>query len=314
MLKPVYALVGTDLFLHIEAIRQLLAQAPENCQRVDFDGETASAIDVTDELRSFAMFSPTKLVIVRNAEELISRFRENLEKYVAKPAAHAVLVLRCSSLPANQRIYKLIAACGQIIDCNPPKDLARWIMDRARAAHDMRMGPAEAQLLAEMIGPDLGRLDNELARLALQCDGKPDAADISRTVVFQREQEMWELTNEVQAGNIEKALQRWRQLLESDPSTEFRAFTWLTMWLEKARRAIAMRRRGLSESDIAGQLRIWPVSRRQEFFRTVSALGEEKVRQLISLLAELDYRSKSGLGTMADNVTSFLLAFGRMRN
>lgn len=311
MLKPVYALVGGDLFLHLQGVKDIAAQAPADHQRADFDGETASAAEVIDELRSFAMFSTTKLVVVRNADDLITRFRDALENYVAKPAAHSVLVLRCGSLPSNQRIYKLIAASGRIIDCNPPRDLPRWIMDRARTAHNMQIGDVEARLLAEMIGSDLGRLDNELARLALQYDGKPQAADISRSVVFQREQEMWEMTNEVHAGNVAAALKRWRQLLDADPSAEFRAFTWLTMWLEKARRAMVMRGRGRSDNDIAAELKIWPASRRPDFFRTVNALGEQNIARLIALLAELDLRSKSGLGTMADNVTSFLLTLAR---
>ena len=44
-------------------------------------------------------------------------------------------------------------------------------------------------------------MDNELAKLALQSDdGKITAEQIATSVAFQREQEMWHMTNELAAG------------------------------------------------------------------------------------------------------------------
>ena len=54
-----------------------------------------------DELRSFAMFGGAKLVVVRDADEFIGRYREPLEDYAAKPADSGTLVLRLASLPKN---------------------------------------------------------------------------------------------------------------------------------------------------------------------------------------------------------------------
>src|SRR6476620_11902269 len=120
--KPVYALVGPDSFLQLEKLREILSLMPKDVQRVDADGERAELADVLDELRSFAMFGGAKLVVVRDADEFISRFREQLEDYVANPSPSGTLVLRLNSLPANQRIYKAIAKTGKIEDCNAPKD------------------------------------------------------------------------------------------------------------------------------------------------------------------------------------------------
>ncbi len=127
--KPVYALVGSDALLQQEALREIVAQMPADVQRIDADGETAALADVLDELRSFAMFGSAKIVAVRNADEFVSRFREQLEDYVARPSDSATLVLRFSSLPSNQRIHKAITKTGQIIPCQPPKE--RQGLDRA---------------------------------------------------------------------------------------------------------------------------------------------------------------------------------------
>src|SRR2546423_65173 len=134
-IKLVYALVGSDSFLQLQRLAEIIQRAPEGSQRIDIDGERAELATVLDELRSFAMFGGGKVVVVQNADAFITRFREQLEEYVAHPSDSATLVLRLGSLPSNQRIYKAIAKTGQIETCEPPKDLARWITDRAKSAH-----------------------------------------------------------------------------------------------------------------------------------------------------------------------------------
>src|SRR5215203_1372016 len=135
MPKPVYALVGSDAFSQTQRLREIMAQLPPDAQRSDVDGERAELADVLDELRSFAMFGGGKVVVVRNGGDFITRFRDQLEEYVARPSDSATLVLRLDALPANQRIYKAIAKVGAIEDCNPPKDLKRWIVQHGKAAH-----------------------------------------------------------------------------------------------------------------------------------------------------------------------------------
>ena len=119
MAKLVYALIGEDSFLQLEQLTGVMKQLGQGAQRTDVDGERAELADVLDELRSFAMFGPSKLVVVRDADEFVSRFRSQLEDYVENPANSATLVLRLSSLPGNQRIYKLIAKVGEVVKCEP---------------------------------------------------------------------------------------------------------------------------------------------------------------------------------------------------
>src|SRR5690242_12529939 len=119
MAKPVYALVGTDAFLQTQRLREVVAQLPRDAARIDVDGERAELADVLDELRSFAMFGGGKVVVVGNGDEFITRFREQLEDYCADPSNSATLVLRVTTLPKNQRIYKAISKTGEVVTCEP---------------------------------------------------------------------------------------------------------------------------------------------------------------------------------------------------
>jgi DNA polymerase-3 subunit delta len=308
MPKPtaVYALVGDEPFLQLSRLRQIIAQFPADVQRIDIDGMRAELSDVLDELRSFAMFGGVdagKLVVVRDADEFISRYREQLEDYVAKPSNSATLVLRLLSLPKNQRLYKIIAKIpGAIISCEPPKDweLPKWIMDRSKSEHKLTVSQDAAQILAERIGAQLGRLDGELAKLALASgSGKISAEDVMHGVTFPREQEMWELTGELSKGDIAAAVRRWRNLVELDPATEFRAVTWLTMWIEEMRLALAGRTAGIA----------WKYRDKHPLLiKSAEKLGNSGLARAVDQLADVDKRIKSGLGPAKDNVERFILS------
>jgi DNA polymerase-3 subunit delta len=315
VVKPVYALVGSDSFLQLRRLETILREMPGDAQRSDMDGERCELAEVLDELRSFAMFGGSKLVCVRNADAFLTRFRESLEEYVAAPSEAATLVLRLNSLPSNQRIYKAIAKVGEIVDCNPPKlkDLPNWIVSQA-AVHKVRIDNEAARLLGDYVGDDLGRLDNELAKLAISAPGgRIGPAEVRGGVSFQREQEMWDMTGELAAGRSAEALRRWRRLVQLDPSAEFRAVTWLGMWLENVRKALAMRRKGMNAFSIGAALRIWPRENQEPFVRTAESFGSAGVAKALDLLATVDYQSKSGVGDAAANVERFILDMAQLK-
>jgi len=313
MAKPVYALVGTDAFMQTQRLGEIMSLLPKDAQRIDVDGERAELSQVLDELRSFAMFGGAKVVVVGNGDDFITRFRDQLERYCEKPSDSATLVLRVESLPKNHRIARIIAKTGQIMECAPPADRAivPWIINRGKAQHQVAVTPQAAEMLKELIGNDLGRLDNELAKLALQStSGKIDVPEVSLSVAFAREQEMWHMTDEVATGHISQAIKRWRQLVQMDSTAEFRAVTWLAIWIEKAIKALNMRKRGTNPYQIATELKIWPAEKGAAFVKTAERMGSDGLFRALNLLVKVDYQSKTGVGDVVDNVERFLLAMG----
>jgi DNA polymerase III delta subunit len=302
--KPVYALVGSDAFLQLQKLAEILRLMPADVQRVDVEGERAELAEVLDELRSFAMFGGAKLVVVRDADDFISRFRTQLEDYCAAPSDSGTLVLRLTSLPKGQRIYKAIDRLGGVEACDPPKDIARWAAERAKSAHGITLAPDAARMLAELIGDDLGRIDSELAKLAIDAEGSKAPVTLEQVtagITFQREQEMWDLGNALAAGDAHEALRRWRHMIQLDPSTEFRAITWLGMWLED----VAAVLHG-AQGKVAWKYK----ERLPQLIKTSKDLGPAGYRRALDLLAEIDHQSKSGVGDAASNVERFILDVG----
>jgi DNA polymerase III delta subunit len=116
---------------------------------------------------------------------------------------------------------------------------------------------------------------------------------------------MWDLTNAMAAGDTAEALRRWRQLVQSDPSSEYRAVTWLGIWLGDVQAV-------LTNSPAANKLH-WKYKGPafDRFKASARALGEAGYARALDLLAEIDKQSKSGVGDASSNVERFILALAR---
>ena len=230
--RPVCVLFGDEAFLKRQTLLRL-REAVLGGDEGDFsfsavEGCNAELGDVLEELATVAMFgSGKRLVAVDEADEFVSRYRAELEDYVARPAAGGVLVLQVKSFPANTRLYKAVAADGLAIDCNFPSAgrLTRWLNTWAEQTHQIQLTSAAAEMLVEMIGPELGLLDQELAKLALSVGrderGTPRKITpelVGRLVGGWRAKTAWDMLDAALAGDVGGSVLQLDRLLASGES------------------------------------------------------------------------------------------------
>src|SRR5205814_822384 len=112
-------------------------------------------------------------------------------------------------------------------------------------------------------------------------------------------------TNALALGDAKEALRRWRQLVQGDPSAEFRAVTWLGMWLGDVGVIVNQGER----SGAANKLR-WKYKGDafDQFAASAKAMGKDGYARALDLLTEIDLQSKTGVGDAAENVERFILA------
>ena len=104
------------------------------------------------------------------------------------------------------------------------------------------------------------------------------------------------MTDALTTGQTAEAVRRWRQLVASDPSSEFRAVTWLALWLEKATRALAMKRMRINSFTIAKELKIWPAQNADKLLMTVDRLGDDFLADAAFALDQHRDAGARGLG------------------
>ena len=191
-----------------------------------FDGASANTTlrALLSDLASRNLFGGggRRLVIVEQADDLVSRHRTELEAYAAAPKPTSILVLEPQSFPGNTRLAKMFEEKGIVIDCASPKesDVRRWLTDWAKREHRVRLDTEAVDRLLEMVGPSPGLLDSELARLALLAPAPEGTAlsTITAEMVEQfggnwRTRTVWELLDRTLEGNVRAALEHLDRLL-----------------------------------------------------------------------------------------------------
>jgi DNA polymerase III subunit delta len=217
----VCVLFGDDSFLKRQVGRCLrrgvLGEDEADFSLTTFPGPTAMLADVLEELSTLAMFGSRRLVVVEEADEFVTRFRSELEDYVSRPKAKGVLALEVKSWPANTRLYKAVAATGLAIECTAPPGarLARWLVTWAKNVHHTKLSQPVAEQLVEMVGPELGLLDQELAKLALAATdaGQITSAMLQQLVGSWRAKTAWEMLDAALDGKTAEALTQLDRLI-----------------------------------------------------------------------------------------------------
>jgi len=182
-----------------------------------FAGKDAELQTVWDELRTVSMWGDRRLVIVDEADEFVTKHRSGLEKYAAAPAKKSVLVLDVKSWPKTTRLAKQIATTGLDIECTELKGVAlsKWLQDTARDVHQAELNRDAAALLIELIGNELGLLDQELSKLgSFVGQGGTITAEAVRAMVGGwRMETTWAMTDAVRDGDLGHALKDLNDLL-----------------------------------------------------------------------------------------------------
>lgn len=212
---------GDDAFLH-----RLVHKELRHVVLGDEDGEFSLAVvagdkavwrDVKDELSTVALFgSSRRLVIVEDADDFVKDNRPALEDYVARPARTGTLVLDVKTWPKTTRLYKALSESGWQIDCSAPTPakLLKWVSSWAKDRHGAELPSAAAELLIEIVGPELGLLDQEIAKLAAYAGAAPIAPQMVHDLVGGwRTKTTWEMIDAATEGDAAAALAQADRLL-----------------------------------------------------------------------------------------------------
>lgn len=307
--RAVCAVFGDEAFLKRQVLAQLrnevLGGGEGDFSLARFDGRSALLRDVMEELATLAMFgSDKRLVVVEDADHFVTQYRAELEDYVARPAAAGVLVLEVQSWPGNTRLAKAVAAGGLAVDCRAlaAAALGRWLSGWARQAHGIQLSPAAADVLVEMVGPELGLLDQELAKLALVAGpgGKITPQQAGQLVGTWRAKTTWQMLDAVLDGQVGQALVELDRLLLAGEQPigilaqiasslrRFAAATRVVLSAEAAGRRVAPRQ-ALEKAGVKYHL--------EDADRRLRRLGRHRGAQLYGWLlkADLDLKGASPL-------------------
>jgi DNA polymerase-3 subunit delta len=162
------------------------------------------------------------------------------------------LVFVEGELKKTNAAFSLFAPIAYTVEYGPlaKDELPTWIDARAREK-GVKLAPRAMASLAQLIGPDLWCIENELDKLAAYSDGAVVEPETVAEIVTQaQETKIWNLTDAIMAGDSAKALTSMRKLLlEGEPPT--RAAFMVTRQFRQLALVKDMRERGARADDVA---------------------------------------------------------------
>lgn len=267
-----------------------------------FAGKDVDLQSVTDELRTVSMWGDRRLVLVEDADEFVTKYRAGLEKYAAAPAKKGVLVLDVKTWMKTTRLAKQVALTGLDVECTELKGapLVRWLEETAHNPHQATIQRDAAALLVELIGDDLGLLDQELSKLASYVGkGGSITVDVVRTMVGGwRMETTWAMTDAVCNGDLATALKDLNDLLYHGEAPQkliggvhfvFRKLAYATDLARKQSLDAALREAGVFHAAVAPSASY------------LKRLGRHKAEQIIRRLLEADLGLK-GAARLPDRI------------
>jgi DNA polymerase III subunit delta len=291
--SPVYALTGDEPFLKrhvLDALRGLvLGREGGELGLSTFPGEKAAWAAVHDELQTLPFLSPRRLVVVEGADPFVTRERVRLEKYVSAPSSAGVLVLDVQTWPSNTRLAKLLPG-EATLECKAPsvKLLPEWCRAWCVARYGKELAPPAARLLVDLIGAQMGQLDQELAKLVSYAGSAPrvEAADVDTLVGNSRAENTFKIFELIGGGRADEALTLLDRLFEQgeDPFRLLGAFSHHLRGLARASRLSA---RGTPIPAALTQAGILPFAMRGAEAQ-MRHLGRRRLDRLFDWLLQVD--------------------------
>ncbi len=335
-------LCGKEAFLRqawTDRLREAVHAEGGAIDTLRFDGASASVADVLDECRSMGLMSQHKFVIVDDADEFLRESEDEeaqeppapprrgraakvapraamtrralLERYAQAPSPGATLILRAETWRKGN-LDRFIEERGLIVDCEPlkPFEAVRQAQALAQERHKSRLEPEAARLLVDRIGPDLDRIDGELARLSLLAG--PSAAIgieiVRETVAPDREEKAWAIQEVLLNQDPVPALTKVRELIEIS-RLDAVPIRWVFMDMAAKVHSISRRvSQGESADSAMRSIRAWGAA--AEALRSVAPrVPPGRAARLLRDSVEADWRGKTGRGDEVRALEMLAVAF-----
>ncbi len=299
-LEPYYFLVGDEDFLKRQVLAvlqpKILEQGDPAFALSSYPGDKLDFSTVRNELDTLPFLASRRLVIIQQADPFVTRHRPALEQYVDTPSTSGVLILDVKSLPATTKLSKRIKTSRRI-DCKalPSHRLPAWCIKWAKAQTGKRLTTSAGQLLVDLVGPFMGMLDQELAKLATYVGTRAsiEVEDVDQLVGRSREADIWKILTAVGEGNPSAAVQILQELFAQNEEPQQILGAFRKQLRELAQTGFLVRQgmpidAAMDEAGIAVHWR----SKRDGLRQQLRHLGHRRLEKLYEWMLEVELGMK----------------------
>lgn len=305
----VVAVFGNDSTLRAWATTALSGDG----DRTSFDGDTVKWTDLRDDLSTASLFDAfddgdKRTIVVRGADDFLSKHRPEIEKYLAKPVGASRLILELESLASNTRIYKaidkqfLLVGCGNAIDSKKGVTAAsrrKFIGGYVAPKYQCKIDKDAIDALFDLLGDDVGMVETEVAKLALYREpgGTIDVALVDDVVSGWQGKTVWQITDAIAAGDAAEAIRQLDKLILGGlkPIALLPQIAWSLRRLAMATAVVRYLERSGRNWRLKDAVAAAGVNRPGDIenaSRQLKTMGRDRASQLLPWLLDADLRLK----------------------
>ena len=210
--KPIYFLCGEETY-YIDRISDLieksvLTEDEKSFNQVVLYGRDTTVEEIVSTAKRFPMMADYQVVIVKEAQNLSKTF-DKFESYALNPQLTTILVFAYRDKPdGRKKIFKTIKDKGVWFESKKLYDnqVPDWIV-KVLKGQNYGIEPKAAAMLAEFLGTDLAKINNELEKLKIVF---PEGhiftpKNIEENIGFSKDYNVYELKSALATRNQQKA-------------------------------------------------------------------------------------------------------------
>ncbi len=221
--KPVYWLEGEEEFYINQVMNyaehHILSDAEAGFNLTVFYGKDANWADIVNACMRYPMFAERQVVLLKEAQQM--KDIDKLESYIDHPLTSTVFVVsfKEKKVDGRSKLAKLLKEKGEVLSTKKiyENQLPEWIKDLV-TSKNYEISQKAIMLLAEHIGNDLSRINNEIEKLTVNLGKRKSITedDIEQYIGVSKEYNVFELQDALAKKDLAKAI-RIIQYFEGNP-------------------------------------------------------------------------------------------------
>jgi DNA polymerase-3 subunit delta len=260
-LAPVYLLVSQQPLLLERALTAIVdAAVPPESRGFNLDsleGRGLNGSRLLAALQTLPMMAQRRVIVVRDISAVPAAELAKLLPYLDDPNPSTVLVATAGKVDKRVKFYATAKKKKMLFELEPPRRLGPWIREEA-AARGVQLGARAGDRLADVVGKDLSRLAIALEQLALYAGDRPvEVDDIDDLIADTRERSVFELTDSIGAGELDRALAAVAALCDQRQSA-IGVIVMLARHMRQLGKAQVALHRGARKGELSRELGVPP--------------------------------------------------------
>ena len=279
VIKPIYTIVGHDLFLIKQSLMHLKSHIVKEFEEFNYasvDGDKVKLPELDAILSTLPMCNDYRLVYITNLRDDVIKF---INKYDFESSPYLVLVTDCDKIKN-----------GEVIDCTKLDriDINKYVLNNLAKAQLSIEEPA-LDYIIESCGQEMTKIVNELNKvIAYAKDETLITTDmVSHLVADSNEYVIYMLTNAIDNKDYAKYQEVVNSMSKSSSFIEI--FSYMGRYFRRMQ-YVAINKNDSELSDILG-LKPYAIKKARDY---VAKNGVKYYINLYQKYTDLDYAIKSG--------------------